>query len=73
MIKEAPRPDHANEFVWERARHFGGLAEIYPASRQQQLLRSAAHSSRTQVFLWSQIKITHLPADLRIVAELSDS
>jgi hypothetical protein len=73
MIKKAPRPDHANEFVWERARHFGGLAEIYPASRQQQLVKSAAHSSRTQILLWSQIKITHLSADLRIVTELSDS
>ena len=73
MIKEAPRPDHANELVGQRARHFSGLAEIHPASRQQQLLRPAAHASRTQILLRSQIKITHVPADLRIVTELSDS
>ena len=72
MIKEAPRADHPDVPVGQRARHFGGLAEIDVACREQQLLRSAVHSSGTQVFLWSEIKITHVPADLRIVTELSD-
>jgi hypothetical protein len=73
MIKEAPRADHPDLPVGQRARHFRGLAEIDPACRQQQLFRSAVHSSGTQVLLWPQIKITHVPAGLRIVPELSDS
>ena len=65
MVKEAPGADHPDLPVRQGPCHLGRLAQIHPTGGQQQLLGPAVQPTRAQVFLWPQIKITHVRTSLR--------